>query len=171
LLVLTWLYNDLGASDEHFLVRHATNALGFTSFSAGATQAILHSTPLPTALYQWLAMIAVVITFTIQFQDMEDQEGDRLRGRLTMPIVLGDNITRWANAATILVFSVLAAKFWDLALPLYLLPASLGAAIAARTLLLKTLKADKQTFKLWCLWLMMLYLLPLVKRYSFLVGL
>jgi hypothetical protein len=37
-MILTWVYNDLGAGDENFLLRHINNALGFVSFGAGASQ-------------------------------------------------------------------------------------------------------------------------------------
>ncbi|CZR51054.1 uncharacterized protein PAC_00929 [Phialocephala subalpina] len=165
LMILTWVYNDLGAGDEVFFLRHVINALGFVSFGAGATQVAcgfpLHS--LNKTGYQWLAAICVIITCTIQFQDMEDQEGDRMRNRRTLPIVLGDSLTRWVNATVIIAFSLLAPMFWQLEYTGYLLPTVIGIVIAGRTLLLRNLAADKRTFKLWCLWLMTLYLLPLAK--------
>ncbi|KAG4427542.1 hypothetical protein IFR05_016976 [Cadophora sp. M221] len=91
LIVLTWLYNNLGAAEEFPLIRNLNNALGFISFGAGAG----------TTTYYWLALIAVVITSTIQFQDMEDQEGDRIRLRRTLPIMFGDSVARRINAVTI----------------------------------------------------------------------
>ena len=166
LMVLTWIYNDLGAADESFLVRHITNALGFVTFSAGATQVAcgypIHT--LNTTAYQWLGVIAAVITFTIQFQDMEDQEGDRMRNRRTLPIVLGDSTTRWVNAVVIVAFSLIAPLFWQLRVLGCLAPLGLGVCIAGRTIILKSVAADRKTFKLWCLWLIGLYLLPLIKR-------
>ena len=173
LMILTWIYNDLGAADEHFLVRHVNNAFGFIAFSAGATQVACgfpqHS--LNEAAYQWLAIIGAVITFTIQFQDMEDQEGDRLRNRRTMPLVLGDSITRWANAFTVILFSIVCPAFWRLGAMGFTVPVLLGAIIAARTLTLKDVAADKRTFQLWCLWLITLYLLPLFKNHDAFSGL
>jgi 4-hydroxybenzoate polyprenyltransferase len=165
-MVLTWIYNDLGAADENFFVRHVNNALGFVTFAAGASQ-VLCGYPLHTlniTSYKWLAVIAAVITFTIQFQDMEDQDGDRERGRRTLPIVFGDGLTRFVNAIVILAFSVFAPTFWRLGWSGYALPLGLGASIAARTLFVRSLKDDKKTFKLWCLWLVGLYLLPLFKH-------
>lgn len=162
-MVLTWIYNDLGAADENFLVRHINNALGFVSFAAGATQVLCGHT-LNTISYKWLAVIAAIITFTIQFQDMEDREGDRERGRRTLPIVLGDRLTRVVNAFVVLAFSFIAPIFWRLHWFGYTMPMALGSVIAGRTLLATTLLADKKTFKLWCLWLVGLYLLPMFKH-------
>ncbi|KAE8444093.1 hypothetical protein EG329_000875 [Mollisiaceae sp. DMI_Dod_QoI] len=166
LMVLTWIYNDLGAAEEHFFFRHVANALGFTSFGAGAAQ-VASAGSLNMTTYYWLAVIAAAITFTIQFQDMEDQEGDRMRDRKTLPIVLGDATARHLNAVTIVVFSLAAPAFWQLTLLGYLFPTLLGLFIAVRTLAHRDLASDKQTFKLWCLWLMLLYLLPLAKNLCF----
>lgn len=95
---------------------------------------------------------------------MEDQEGDRERGRRTLPIVLGDVLTRLANAVVILAFSLIAPTFWRLNLWGYALPVGLGSLIAGRTLFMRSLQADKKTFKLWCIWLVGLYLLPTFKH-------
>jgi 4-hydroxybenzoate polyprenyltransferase len=166
LMILTWLYNDLGAGDENFFVRHINNALGFVSFGAGASQVAcgFPDHTLNEDAYLWLGVIAAVITCTIQFQDMEDQEGDSLRNRKTLPIVCGDNLTRRGNAVVILLFSILVPAFWRMGLAGYFLPVLLGTVIAGRTLFLKTLASDKQTFRLWCLWLTSLYCLPVFKH-------
>jgi 4-hydroxybenzoate polyprenyltransferase len=165
-MILTWVYNDLGAGDENFFVRHINNALGFVSFGAGASQVACgypdHT--LNEDAYLWLGLIAAVITCTIQFQDMEDQEGDSLRNRKTLPIVCGDKLTRRGNAVVIILFSLLVPAFWRLELAGYFLPVLLGTVIAVRTLFFETLASDKQTFRLWCLWLTTLYCIPIIKR-------
>lgn len=167
LIVLTYMYNDLGAADESFIIRHVTNALGFVSFGAGAAQVasshISRGGGLSTTAFQWLAVIAMVITFTIQFQDMEDQEGDRERDRTTLPILLGDNWIRRLNALVMAVFSLMAPAFWGLGLTGFVLPVTIGGVVIWRTMMLRGLKDDKTTFKLWCIWLITLYCLPLAK--------
>jgi len=166
LMILTWMYNDLGAGDENFFIRHVNNALGFVSFGAGASQ-VACGFPEYTLNQEsclWLGVIAAVITFTIQFQDMEDQEGDRLRDRKTVPLVFGDQLTRVVNAGLIIFFSLAVPAFWRLGIVGYLFPVFLGGVIAGRTLLFRSLASDKQTFKLWCLWLTALYCLPVVKN-------
>jgi 4-hydroxybenzoate polyprenyltransferase len=95
---------------------------------------------------------------------MEDQEGDRLRNRKTLPIVCGDDLTRWGNAVVILLFSLLVPAFWRMESVGYFLPVVLGSVVAFRTLFLRTLASDKQTFRLWCLWLTALYCLPVIKH-------
>ena len=94
---------------------------------------------------------------------MEDQEGDTLRERRTLPIVFGDKITRRLNAGVFVMFSVVAPAFWRMGCVGYAIPVLLGTTIGWRTMWLRKLKDDKTTFKLWCLWLIILYLLSLVK--------
>lgn len=165
LMVLTWIYNDLGAGDENFMIRHLLNALGFAAFSAGSTQVAcgFPDFTLNNKAYQWLAIVVLTITCTIQFQDMEDQPGDRLRGRKTLPIIFGERRTRWWNAFSIIALSVVACAFWQVGLFGYLVPGALSVFIAGRTLMLSGIVDDRHTFKLWCLWLIMIYLLPLAK--------
>lgn len=171
LIVLTYIYNDLGAGDENFLLRHVNNAFGFITFGAGAAQVALCSSgkSLNSQAYIWLGVIATIITFTIQFQDMEDQEGDRKRERRTLPIVLGDLWMRRMNAVVIIVFSIAAPAFWRLGCLGYSVPVGMGLLIAGRSLVCKPLQ-DKTTFQLWCLWLVILYLLPLAKGDGALAG-
>lgn len=167
LMVLTWMYNDLGAADENFLLRHACNALGFVVFGAGAAGvACGDRAGLNPAAWKWLAVIAVTITCTIQFQDMEDQEGDRERERRTVPIVLGDGVARRVNAGAVVAASAMCALFWGLRPRACVLPVAFGGVIALRTYFWRSVKADRVTFKLWCLWLVGLYLLPLVRVLS-----
>ncbi|RDW66511.1 hypothetical protein BP6252_10146 [Coleophoma cylindrospora] len=165
LMVLTWIYNDLGAGDENFLVRHFLNALGFAAFGAGATQVAcgFPNFTLNNTAYQWLGIVVLAITCTIQFQDMEDQPGDRLRGRKTLPIIFGEERTRWWNAFSILAISLVACLFWQVGLIGCLIPGIVSMVIAGRTLMLHGVGPDRQTFKLWCVWLITLYLLPLAK--------
>lgn len=172
LMVATWAYNDLAAGDEHFFIRHLLNALGFTTFGAGAAAvAIGTSRTLNTSTYQWLTFIAIAITFTMQFQDMEDQEGDSLRDRKTMPLVIGDALTRKINTVVIMVFSIAAPTFWRLSWWGYVVQVMLGSWIAARSWTRERgVKRDKVTFRLWCLWLMALYLLPLALGKGVLEG-
>lgn len=164
LIALTWAYNDLAGGDEHFLVRHILNALGFCTFGAGAAAVCVGSgRGLNSTAYLWLLFIGIVITCTIQFQDMEDQEGDSLRDRKTMPLVIGDAKTRKINAIAIVLFSIAAPVFWGkLSWGWFVGLGGLGGAIAWRCLVGEYgVKRDKATFRLWCVWLVVLYLLPL----------
>lgn len=61
---------------------------------------------------QWHWMIGVIVFTTLQVQDLCDQEGDRDRGRRTIPVIFGDNVARWTVAIPIAFWSYVAPSFW-----------------------------------------------------------
>jgi 4-hydroxybenzoate polyprenyltransferase len=81
---------------------NAINALGFCCFASGALEVAL-STPLLSSpghreIIRWLGIIAVVVASTVQMQDIGNQEGDRMRGRKSLPLTVGDGPARWMIA-------------------------------------------------------------------------
>ncbi|CAG8575415.1 2686_t:CDS:2, partial [Dentiscutata erythropus] len=42
--------------------------------------------------------VVIFVLFTLQVQDFRDQKGDKLIGRKTLPLLIGDNICRWLTA-------------------------------------------------------------------------
>lgn len=169
LTVLTWIYDDLGAADEGMVLRNFVNALGFSGFSSGAAVVACGPPgsfePNGTATH-WLIMMGLMIFTTLQVQDMYDQEGDAARGRKTAPLVLGDRAARWTIVVPVTVFSLFCPAFWGLSVYGYLFPVVLGGVIDFRTLTVMGVKADRLTFKVWCIWGISLYALPLVKDHS-----
>ncbi|KAI0544306.1 UbiA prenyltransferase family-domain-containing protein [Xylaria curta] len=167
LFTLNWMYNDLGLANSNWLMRNLMNALGITSIGAGATRVacsdlIIKEAP---AAYWWLLCAGMLAT-TIHAQDLYDQQGDAVRGRSTVPLVYGDRIARWSVVAGVL--------FWSAAFPAYLNlhfrehwvgyvgPALLGMWFTARVLTLEGVSEDKRTFKVWALWTVCMYSLPLL---------
>lgn len=165
MMVLTWMYNDLGGADESYVVRNLINAFGFVCYSSGATLVACgrgRSSFLPVT-YQWLGIIGAIVFTTLQMQDMADQEGDRARNRGTVPLVLGDWPARWTIAIPVMFWSVACPAFWELDPYAYVVPAICGATVTLRLLMLRNVDSDKITWKLWNIWITSLYLLPLVK--------
>ena len=72
MMVLTWMYNDLGGADENFVARNFINALGFMCYSSGATKVACGygQCELNQNAYEWLAIIGGIIFTTLQMQDM-----------------------------------------------------------------------------------------------------
>lgn len=168
MILLGFYYNELGGADNSFVVRNLVNAAGFLSFASGATEVALnrlHSSLNHTA-YPWFFVIGAIVFSTVQSQDMSDQEGDDKRGRKTVPLVLGDEFARWSIAIPVLLWSCFCP--WFLGLPAwgYLHCLSMGSIVAYRTILRRTVDADKTTFKIWNAWMVAIYLLPLIKRLS-----
>ncbi|KAI0198881.1 UbiA prenyltransferase family [Astrocystis sublimbata] len=169
----TW-YNSFGGSDMNLFIRNMLNALGYASFGLGALE-IAQDGPLSfeiqggaaashfPSLESWVVLLTLVILITIQYQDMEDQEGDILRGRLSLPLQIGDGPTRVITAILMSIWGVLCPYFWDCNWIGYAMTTSLAYLVVLRSLMYRTVEADKVTYRIWNLWLVGLYLLPVVR--------
>jgi 4-hydroxybenzoate polyprenyltransferase len=163
LIALGYGYNDLSLADWHWATRNAINGLGFCSFASGALEVTL-AEPLSTrhqGMIQWLGIIGAIIVTTVQLQDMADQSGDRLRDRKTLPLSVGDGLTRWLTALFVLAWTLACPRFWDIKSGPEILLGAIGLVLACSTVALRDIEADKRTFRLWNVWLAGIYMLPL----------
>lgn len=158
--ILTWLYNDLKGGDE--VVRDVIISIAYGFFNHGSLQIALgaHTTVNQGGL-TWIAIISGMILTTMQVQDLKDQDGDRTRGRLSIPLLLGERFSRVSIAVFVALWSLVCPLFWKLEIWAYTLPVVVGGAVAANVLLRQTVKADDQSWKMWCFWSMCLYSMPL----------
>ena len=113
-------------------------------------------------LLEWLGMVTAVVFSTVQTQDMADQIGDRMRGRKTLPLTLGDDLARWLPAAPLIAWSVACPLYWGVGYMSHMLVGALGLGIVYGTLKFRSNEADKRTFWLWNVWMACLYMLPLL---------
>lgn len=165
LIALGYLYNDKNGADKNWVTRNFLNALGFVCFASGALDvAVSGSNDLDAA--RWLCIIGAVIFSTVHIQDMYDQVGDRARGRNTVPLALGDSFGRWSVAVSVVLWSYFCPLYWKSNVLGLTTPVILGALIALRILTMKSVKEDQKTFRLYNIWLVSLYSLPLVNAYS-----
>ena len=160
-----WIYNELGAANDSYLARNLLNATGYMTFAAGAAKVacIQSGTMMQRGTYSWFGLLGLVVATTIQFQDLYDQQGDRARGRRTIPLIAGDGIARFSVGLPVAVWSLLCPAFWRLDARGFVLPTLLGAVVIFRMSRYKGVCADKTSFKLWNAWIVVLYLLPFVK--------
>ena len=171
LVFLGFWYNDLRGADANCLVRNFINACGFICFSTGALQVAIGGRgfdgQVAESAFQmrgwWSLVIAGIVFTTVQTQDMYDQRGDALRNRKTVPLVIGDGPARWSIAIPMSVWCWVTPRLWESSAVGYATPVLLGLAIAVRTLVRRTEGQDKNTFRMWNVWLMSVYLLPLIK--------
>jgi 4-hydroxybenzoate polyprenyltransferase len=160
---LNWIYNDLGAANGHFAVRNFFNALGLSFFSVGATRVLQGSeATISPAGSLWTAVMGCCIFTTISLQDLYDLEGDLARGRRTAPIVLGSMCTRVVTAVIVLGWSVIVPAYLQGSGYVHSITLALGPFIAIRTIRFRSVEDDKITFKAWCLWMTVMYALPLL---------
>ncbi|KAK5632361.1 hypothetical protein RRF57_008075 [Xylaria bambusicola] len=109
LTVLYWLYNDLGGSDENWILRNVLIAAGCGLWNHGSIKVSSgrSSDDLTSTGVAWTLIVSGVVLTTMHVQDLKDQQGDRSRGRQTAPIVLGDKLARWTIAGPVIFWSVL----------------------------------------------------------------
>ncbi|EKV09938.1 hypothetical protein PDIG_28260 [Penicillium digitatum PHI26] len=176
-VALIWLgmwYNNWGGADKNPVIRNIINGLGYTCFASGAMEVALGGSwvslhPLGW-LGQWLLVIIGVIFSTVQLQDMSDQPGDAKRGRRTVPLVWGDTAARWTIALPMLCWGIGCPMFWGVSWLWFAISITLASLVALRTLMVRSVQGDKQTFRLWNCWIAITYMLPLFSEGGSLQG-
>ena len=170
LIFLGWWYNDLGGADYSCVTRNFINACGFLSYASGATEVAsrteLLGSPFNPMAWPWFLLIGAVVFTSVQTQDMYDQAGDGLRGRKTVPLVIGDDYARWSIAIAMVFWSVICPTFWQLGPGAYAMSVMTGNMVTYRTLTKRSVQADQLTFRIWNVWMVMLYLMPLFKSFK-----
>ncbi|KAI4142139.1 MAG: hypothetical protein LQ340_007428 [Diploschistes diacapsis] len=161
--ILTWMYNDLGGADEHFLIRNGINSLAYFLYGSGALRVAVGPSmqAFGPETCEWLGIISGIIFTTMQVQDLKDQDGDRARKRSTVPLDLGDGPTRWTILAGVACWSIFCPYYWSLGLTGFaVLPICLGAMVGYRVITHRDPAGDTRTYKWWSLWLMAICALP-----------
>ena len=173
LLALDFWYNTLSGADKNPMVRNGINALGYMCFLSGALE-VASDRPLSlfrrnpfihvddrSRLDKWLLIIASIIFSTVHLQDLYDQRGDSIRGRRTLPLVIGDAPARWMVAVPMLFWGVACPLFWHLTAEIFVVSLSLACIVACRVLAMRTEENDRTTFLFWNCWISMIYIMPL----------
>ena len=165
LVGLGYWYNDLGGADSSCITRNLINACGYICFTSGALH-VASDHPLlslePVA-YEWFLTIGLVIFTTIHCQDLYGQAGDSLRSRSTVPLTMGDSAARWTIASSVGIWSCFCPSFWNLGVKGSAVSIILGASLVWRILSKRTVKADKKSFRIYNMWIISLFLLPLIR--------
>lgn len=179
MVAMTWLYNDLEGGDESVFLRHALNGCAFALHTYASTMiaanennslawSILHEgeemgvSMTPVAL-RWLVIQGCIVATTIHAMDLPDIDGDRKRNRKTLPLVIGERAARVWLALGCLAWSVLCLVYWDLIRTntiVCLVVLGWSALMAGRAIALWNVDATKRTYKMWCVWLTVIYALP-----------
>ncbi|PSR76877.1 UbiA prenyltransferase family [Coniella lustricola] len=168
LIFLGIWYNNFGGADYHPFVRNSINAMGYICFISGAMEVALGA-PIPITtsgsslrLLQWLLILGSVILTTVHTQDLADQEGDALRGRRTIPLVIGDSPARYTIAIAMLFWGFVCPFMWHGSTLSRALSLLLSSWVIIRTLRFRNTTSDKKTFRIWNLWIAFLYVIPLL---------
>ncbi|KAI1380248.1 UbiA prenyltransferase family-domain-containing protein [Hypoxylon crocopeplum] len=165
----TYIY-DYASGSSSWWGKNLINALFYMTGQLGTTRVAaesMESTSMARAGFEWCALLGLEVFSTVQIQDLRDQKGDSIKGRRTMPLVLGDVPTRWITAVFII--------FWSVALPLYwsngaftlayISPILIGAFVSVRILSRRSPKEDRMSSHYYTLlWLPALYAIPLLSQ-------
>ncbi|KAF4626139.1 hypothetical protein G7Y89_g12022 [Cudoniella acicularis] len=172
MMVLGYMYNDLGGSDKNYNIRNFINALWFMCYSSGSSKvaAGFGQHDLNDTAGPWILIVGMVVFSTLSMQDMPDISGDATRGRKTLPLVHGEAVARWAIALPVLFWSVACPMFWQLGRLGYMPSLGLGGLLAFCVLAFRSVDSDRNSWKLWCLWTISLYALPLFKNFNVLID-
>ncbi|KAI1278543.1 UbiA prenyltransferase family-domain-containing protein [Xylaria sp. FL0933] len=163
LMTMIWLYNDLDGSSSGPAMRNLLNAVGLACFGWGAVCVLLAGAPGDgNMLRDWLLLTAAVISTTIQVQDLPDKDGDKARKRKTALLIYGESWTRGSVAVAALLWSLVCPAFWRVAVPYAIAPLTASMTMSAVVLLGKSRTSSELGLQLWCLWLTVIFVLPLL---------
>lgn len=164
IIVLAYIYNDLRGGERSVVARNFLNGLGFVTFGSGAMDvAACDNFVFTPKLMRWFGMIVLVITSGIHTMDMYDQEGDEKTGKRTVPLVIGDLAARWSIIVVTMFWSVVCPWYWAVGFTSYSATLTCGITVAVRYYGKRRVDDDKKTFKVWSMWLVCIYCLPLMK--------
>ena len=167
LMTMVWLYNDLDGSSVGVIQRNVLNAIGLACFGWGSVSVLLagnFSSDGLRLLQNWTMLTATAVATTIHTQDLPDMVGDRTRGRRTIPLVYGENWTRFSVAILVPMWSLVCTAFWRVSLLTSVTMLATALGLGLLVLIRRDQVANEWVWKLWCGWVCMLYILPLFSR-------
>ncbi|KAG9309608.1 UbiA prenyltransferase family-domain-containing protein [Chiua virens] len=157
--LFTVLYNELDG-DKNWLSKNGILAIMYGCMELGGTLSATHdfSSISETAKLAVQLTIAVFTT-TVHCQDFKDVEGDRVTGRVTVPIMF-PIASRLVVGLGLPLWSFLLCWVWDIDWVCTVAFVAYGCFVGGRFLLLRTRDADKRSCKYYSIWFSIHHLLP-----------
>ncbi|KAF7376877.1 S-adenosyl-L-methionine-dependent methyltransferase [Mycena sanguinolenta] len=160
LSVFTAMYNELGGSGSHFMIRYALNGLGFAAFEAGTTLVARHDKScLDTAGWLAIFLSASIFATTIYAQDFRDVVGDSLIDRDTIPLRFGSP-SRTVLLLGVLAWSIGLSYIWDIDPYSAVAFTALGGYAGWRFVKHTTVEEDRKSYFYYNVWVSVALLLP-----------
>ncbi|OAX34007.1 hypothetical protein K503DRAFT_747963 [Rhizopogon vinicolor AM-OR11-026] len=164
LVLFTIIYNELQGS-RHWISKNLVTAMGFTTFEVGGTLiAGCNASHMDTVGRLSVAISTAVFATTIHAQDFKDETGDRLIGRMTLPVV-SPQVGRASILPLLVMWSIALSFVWRLTWAGTIIFVCFALFVGLRFLLLRSMKADQTSFLLYNMWLSVVHLLPGYWRY------
>lgn len=154
-------YNEFGGA-ANGVVKNIFNGIGIGCFFAGplevATGYSVFSGKAEGAI--WVGILMATFGATSHVQDFRDMQGDRAANRSTIPLVVGEMTARVLAIAAVGFWTEVACQFWSAGWLQRALPYATGAVLVANLLLDRTHDGDVRAWRLWSVWVLSLFLLP-----------
>ncbi|KAJ7575283.1 UbiA prenyltransferase family [Mycena floridula] len=149
--------------DSYWPTRHILNALGYFTFDLGATTISRVDSSQDIAPRVFLAqfMGAMIVLTTIHAQDFQDEQGDRVQGRRTLPIVM-PTVGRFSMPVILIFWSILLTVHWSCTLIFTIGIISFGIWVGIRFWSLRSPADDRISYWLYNFWLGAVRIVPLV---------
>ncbi|EJT97260.1 hypothetical protein DACRYDRAFT_111806 [Dacryopinax primogenitus] len=156
---------DQGRGSARWMSRIPLVVVMYGLFEYGSTRVITGFSELDdTARAAIMSSLAVIGT-TAHIGDFQDVEGDAADGRSTVPIAFPRS-SRIFTPLLVLGWSLFMANVWGLGVCSACAFVGLGALVAGRNWFYCDKAHDKNTYKLYSLWLLTLHLLPMNARWG-----
>lgn len=161
---LCHLYNDLGGGTQTWLARNLINGVGNLAYCYGALDMACgtEKSPMTVSLACWLGVLALAISSTSHMQDLKDQAGDRAAGTRTVPLIYGDGAARSSLVGAMVGWTAVCCGGWAKTASAHAGPVLLAVIIAWRALRYREARQDRLTQKLWNLWMLALFAIPMM---------
>ncbi|KAM3547215.1 hypothetical protein MY1884_009662 [Beauveria asiatica] len=170
-MLQTWVHDRAGGGSTWW-GKNLLNALFYFTGQLGGTRVAVRamgSSLITRRCCEWFFLLGFTMFSTVQIQDFRDQEGDRARGRQTLPLTMGDARARYVTALLIAFWSLAIPAYWneDLLTTGNISPLVTGGLVVIRLLSKRSVQADRLTYAYFCLfWLPSLYAAPVLGKYS-----
>ncbi|KAI3332323.1 UbiA prenyltransferase family-domain-containing protein [Xylariaceae sp. AK1471] len=162
LMTMIWLYNDLDGSSRGPCQRNALNAVCLGCFGWGGASVLLGFGIDKDSLAKWTLLTGLVGATTVHVQDFPDIIGDEARKRKAVPLIYGETLGRWSVAVLPPAWSLACSMFWTTPFFLQMMPLGISILMVTLVVLNRGRALDEMAWKLWCLWVVSLYLLPVL---------
>ncbi|KAH7890531.1 UbiA prenyltransferase family [Phlebopus sp. FC_14] len=141
-------YNEL-RGHEHWFSKNIMTAAGYSSFELGGTLvAGCDRSQLETVAIIAVALSMAIFATTLHCQDFKDEEGDRLIGRKTLPIVF-PVLARVSVMVGLPLWSICLTCVWKMDVICSVAFVAYASVVGMRFMMLHDAQADKMSCKLY----------------------
>ncbi|KAF8459728.1 UbiA prenyltransferase family [Gautieria morchelliformis] len=166
LSLTTVIYDELQLSG-HWLGKNICAVSGYLTFEVGVTQVMGNNSSLDRIAFQAVIFSASIILTTIHAQDFPDVEGDRVQGRVTLPIY-APNGSRILTFIALIAWSIHLGWIWGIGWLWHLFLSALGGYVGWRYYHFRAAVEDGASYRIYNVWLVLVHLLPVHARWDLL---